>query len=101
MSNDVAQFKDSIMGLISEAGQAARSINAIANMSFEYMDNIDSLKRQSVIYDAGWVVEQLSLHQQEVLERAEKCLNKVKTISLSESLPTESLSLSESISTQR
>jgi hypothetical protein len=81
MSNNVELYRDTLVNMIGEADQAARSISALSDMVCHYMDAVPSgPKLEGAIYETMWVFEQLSNHQRYMLERIEVRIKNVTAV---------------------
>ena len=81
MDNEVQAIKDSTLTMIFEVDQAASGLNSISDLVITYMDSKPKgVKYDNTIYDAFWVIEQLTNHQRYMLERITKRVEKIKDI---------------------
>ena len=76
MSEQVQFSNEMAIDMIYEVSQASRAIAALSDMAFHYMDaKTMDLKAEDTIVETFWVVEKLTGHQREILEKLEMGVN--------------------------
>ncbi len=85
MSNDIEQFRKSMLDMMEEVDQASRSLSAISDLAWHFLDSsARDNKFENSITDTFWVVDLLANHQRGVMEKMETSLRTVTAIEVCE-----------------